>query len=296
MAITRAIDPVTDKEVVLITGAIDRIVIKEAEPTPKNKEYGVTHIASLSLSGVWVNYISLGIKEGREPNIAINQGSKDSPKWVQIQETDEVKVIVTEKVVGDKTYYSAKRTGIKLVKKNATPGQQPQQTVSGGSTNYTPKQRPMEGVSVGHSFNGAMNFITAYGQDNSNENIVAVAKKVHDVTERVKADYAKANPDMSAYDSGAAAGNAVLNACKLVGTDGDFEEGVYALATDFLNNVVPKIMAHVKGGSKEQAPPAKVTRSSPAKKAPSKAKPVEQEIPAPADSGFDNLEDPDLPF
>lgn len=299
MAITRAIDPVTDKEVVLITGAIDRIVIKEAEPTPKNKEYGVTHVASLSLSGVWVNYISLGIKEGREPNIAINQGTKDSPKWVQIQETDEVKVIVTEKVVGEKVYYSAKRTGIKLVKKNATPGQQPQQANSGSGAStgsYQAKPKDMSGISVGHSFNGAMNFITAYGQDNSNENIVAVAKKVHDVTERVKADYAKANPDMSAYDSGAAAGNAVLNACKLVGTDGDFEEGVYALATDFLNNVVPKIMAHVKGGSKEQAPPAKVTRAAPAKKTATKAKPVEQEIPEPADAGFDDLDDPDLPF
>lgn len=296
MAITRAIDPVTDKEVVLITGAIDRIVIKEAEPTPKNKEYGVTHIASLSLSGVWVNYISLGIKEGRDPNIAINQGSKDSPKWVQIQETDEVKVIVTEKVVGDKVYYSAKRTGIKLVKKNATPGQQPQQTASGtGAGSYQAKPKDLSGTKCGHSFNGAMNYILTYGLDNSNENIVAVAKKVHDVTERVMTDYAKANPDMSAYDSGAAAGNAVLNACKLVGTDGDFEEGVYALATDFLNNVVPKIMAHVKGGSKEQAPPAKVSRASPAKKAPSKAKPVEQEIPEPADAGFDDLGD-DVPF
>lgn len=289
MSIIRANDPVTDNEIVMITGKIDRIIIKEAEKTSKNLEYGVTHQASLLIDGVYINYISLGIKEGREPNIAINQGTKDSPKWVQIQETDEVKVIVTEKVVGDKTYYSAKRTGIKLVKKNATPGQQPQQAVSGGSTNYTPKQRPMEGVSVGHSFNGAMNFITTYGQDNSNENIVAVAKKVHDVTERVKADYAKANPDMSAYDSGAAAGNAVLNACKLVGTDGDFEEGVYALATDFLNNVVPKIMAHVKGGSKEQSPPAKVTRAQVKPKAVTKAKAVEESVNEEDDSE-------DIPF
>ena len=120
MAIIRANDPVTDNEIVMITGKIDRIIIKEAEKTSKNLEYGVTHQASLLIDGVYINYISLGIKEGREPNIAINQGTKDSPKWVQIQETDEVKVIVTERVVGDKTYYSAKRTGIKLVKKNAT--------------------------------------------------------------------------------------------------------------------------------------------------------------------------------
>lgn len=279
MAITRATNPIDDSTIVMATGVVERIVIKEAERTAKNLEYGVTHIASIVVDGQWINYISLGIKEGKEPNIAINTGTKDSPKWVQIQETDEVKVIVTEKVVGDKTYYSAKRTGIKLVKKNATPGQQPQQQSSDTAKgNYTPKPKDMSGISVGHSFNGAMNFITTYGQDNSNENIVAVAKKVHDVTERVKAEYAKANPDMSAYDSGAAAGNSVLNACKLVGVDGDFEEGVYSLAMDFLNNVVPKIMAHVKGEAKP-APAVKTTRSAPAKKPATKAKPVEEMFP-----------------
>lgn len=289
MAITRATNPVDDSEIVMITGKIDRIIIKEAEKTSKNLEYGVTHQASLLIDGVYINYISLGIKEGREPNIAINQGSKDSPKWVQIQETDEVKVIVTEKVVGEKTYYSAKRTSIKLVKKNATPGQAPQQQASGGSTNsYQAKPKDMSGISVGHSFNGAMNFITTYGQDNSNENIVTVAKKVHDVTERVKAEYAKANPDMSAYDTGAAAGNSILNACKLVGVDGDFEEGVYALAMDFLNNVVPEIMKHVKGEDKPPAPAVKTTRSTPAKKSATKAKPVEEVVA--------ELDDPDIPF
>ena len=292
MSIIRANDPVTDNEIVMITGKIDRIIIKEAEKTSKNLEYGITHQASLLIGGVYINYISLGIKEGREPNIAINQGSKDSPKWVQIQETDEVKVIVTEKVVGDKTYYSAKRTGIKLVKKNATPGQQSQQASSGSSAIYPAKLKDMSGISVGHSFNGAMNFITTFGQDNSNENIVAVAKKVHDVTERVKAEYAKANPDMSAYDSGAAAGNSVLNACKLVGVDGDFEEGVYSLAMDFLNNVVPKIMAHVKGEVKE-APPAKTTRAAVKPKAATKAKPVVEETFPDLD---DSEDDSQLPF
>src|SRR5574344_2123842 len=156
MTVTRAIDPVTDKEIVMISGAIDRIIIKEAEKTSKNLEYGITHTASLLIGGIYINYISLGIKEGREANIAINQGTKDSPKWVQIQETDEVKVIVTEKVVGDKVYYSAKRTGMKRLKKNAAPGQQPQQAASSGG--YQAKPRNDAGIQIGHSVNGAMNF------------------------------------------------------------------------------------------------------------------------------------------
>lgn len=293
MAIIRQEDVVNGGEIVVVSGVVERIIIKEAERTAKNLEFGVTHIASLCVDQQWINYISLSIKEGREPDVSINSGTKAQPKWVQIQESDEVKVVVTEKIVGGKAYYNAKKSGIKLVKKNATPGQQPQQQASGGAStgSYQAKPKDMSGISVGHSFNGAMNFITTYSQDNSNENIVAVAKKVHDVTERVKAAYAKANPDMSAYDSGAAAGNSVLNACKLVGADGDFEEGVYSLAMDFLNNVVPKIMSHVKSEAKEQTPAVKTTRAAVKPKAATKATPVVEETFAELDE-----EDSSLPF
>ena len=274
MAITRAIDPVTDKEIVMISGPVERIIIKEAERTAKNLEYGVTHIASLFLSGVWVNYISLGIKEGRDPNIAINQGTKDSPKWVQIQETDEVKVIVTEKVVGDKTYYSAKRTGIKLLKKNATPGQQSQQSngQSGGQSSYTAKPKDYTGVQVGQSLNGALNLLITWGVVPSNENIVKYGKLTHKVTEQVKEYVKKVNPDASEYEQGACAGLAVLTACKLVGTEQDFEQGVLVIAKDIIDNVFPSLTDFVKNGDKvkENTDP-KVTRSSPVKKAGTKA-------------------------
>ena len=287
--ITRAIDPVTDKEIVMISGPIDRIIIKEAEKTSKNLEYGITHTASLLIGGTYINYISLGIKEGREPNIAINQGTKDSPKWVQIQETDEVKVIVTEKVVGDKTYYSAKRTGIKLLKKNATPGQQSQQSASqSGQNSFTAKPKDYTGISVGHSFNGSRSFITTWGLEPTNENLISYAKKVHNATEKLKAEYAASNPSMSAYDAGAAVGNSILNACVLVGTDVDFEEGVYNLAKDFLHNVVPEILKHVKGESKESSQSPKITRAAPAKKAATKAVQAEEpEFPQ---------DDSDIPF
>ena len=288
MSITRAIDPITDKEIVMISGPIERIIIKEAERTAKNLEYGVTHIASIFLSGVWVNYISLGIKEGREANIAINQGTKDSPKWVQIQETDEVKVIVTEKVVGDKTYYSAKRTGIKLLKKNATPDQQSQQsTGQSGQNSFTAKPRNDSGIKLGHSVNGAMNFLITCGVEASNENIISYGKKVHGATEKLSKEHKEANPDMSDYDASASVGNAILNACKLVGTEQDFEQGVYAIAKDLLENVVKPLGEYIRS-PKEEAPPAKVTRAAPAKKAATKAVQVEEpEFPE---------EDSDIPF
>src|SRR5574344_1903341 len=132
--IIRQEDVVNGGEIVVISGVVERIIIKEAERTAKNLEYGITHIASLCVDNQWINFVSLSIKEGRTPDISVNAGTKAQPKWVQIQETDEVKVVVTEKLVGDKAYYNAKKSGIKLVKKNATPGQQPQQSASSGGS------------------------------------------------------------------------------------------------------------------------------------------------------------------
>lgn len=291
MAINRQVDLVNGGEIVVISGVVERIVIKEAERTAKNLEYGVTHIASIVVDGQWINYISLGIKEGRAPDISVNTGTKAAPKWAQIQETDEVRVVVSETVKGDKTYYNAKKSGIKLVKKNATPGQQPQQSSSGSfAQTYQVKPKDMSGVEAGQSLNGAMNFILTYGIDASNESIVAYGKKVHAATVKVKEAYKKDNPTVPEYDAGARCGLAILTACKLVGTEVDFESGIVSLAQDILANVLEPITEFVKT-PQTGSQPAKVTRSQPVKKSPTKAKAVEEET-------FPDLEDDseDLPF
>lgn len=292
MGIIRQEDLINGGEIVVIHGTVDRIIIKEAEQTAKNIEFGVTHIASIVVADQWINFISLGIKEGKEPNIAINTGTKDSPKWVQIQETDEVKVVVKETVKGDKTYYNAKRTGIKLVKKNATPGQAPQHQASGGSTNYTAKPKDMSGIEAGQSLNGAMNFILTYGVDASNESIVSYGKKVHSATVKVKESYKKDNPAVPEYDAGARCGLVILTACKLVGTEVDFEQGIIDLAQDILNNVLEPITEFVKT-PQASAAPAKVTRAPVKKPAATKAKPVVEEEVFPE---LDEEDDSSLPF
>ena len=287
MTIIRQEDVVNGGEIVVISGVVERIIIKEAERTAKNLEFGVTHIASLCVDNQWINYISLSIKEGRIPDISVNSGTKAQPKWVQIQETDEVKVVVTEKIVGDKAYYNAKKSGIKLVKKNATPGQQGQQSTTHNTSQVKAKFNSA-GIQLGHSVNGAMNFLITWGVEGSNENIVSYGKKVHCVTEKLKKEHKEANPDMSDYDSSASVGNAILNACKLVGTEQDFEQGVYEIAKDLLENVVKPLGEFIRAPKEEaKAPASKITRA-PAKKAATKAPQVEEsEFPE---------EDSDLPF
>ena len=286
--IIRQEDVVNGGEIVVISGVVERIIIKDAERTAKNLEYGVTHIASMRVDNQWINYIPLSIKEVRIPDISVNSGTKAQPKWVQIQETDEVKVVVTEKIVGDKAYYNAKKSGIKLVKKNATPGQQSQQSSGGtGSTSYQAKPKDMSGVEAGQSLNGAMNFIMTYGIDASNESIVAYGKKVHAATVKVKEAYKKDNPSVPEYDAGARCGLAILTACKLVGTDVDFESGIVNLAQDILTNVLEPITEFVKT-PQTSAPPAKVSRAPAKKPVATKAVQVEEpEFPE---------EDSDIPF
>lgn len=263
----------------LVQGVIQRISIKPIANGPDRFDNNFRR--SFQIDDVWYS-----------------MGGCKTDKW-NVKVGNDFKVLG----VGSEVAFKAEQSGdfwngkslmvLNLVESSdAKPAPTQQSTSNTSQGSYTPKPKDMTGTSCGHALNGAMNFILTFGQDNSNENIVSIAKKVHDVTERVKAEYAKNNPDMSAYDAGAASGNSILNACKLVGTDGDFEEGVYALAMDFLNNVVPKIMAHVKGEVKAPAPAVKTTRASPKPKAATKATPVVEDT---VQTDFDDA-DSDIPF
>lgn len=288
MAILRQEDLVNGGEIVIVSGVVERIIIKEAERTPKNLEFGVTHIASLLVDGQYINFISLSIKEGRTPDISVNTGTKAAPKWAQIQESDEVRVVVTETVKGDKTYYNAKKSGIKLVKKNATPGQQAHQQAPNTSSAKQPFDQ--EGTATGHAVNGAFNFILSQGVEPTNENIIKYGKLVHKVTERINTEF-KEKYEKVSKNYKAMTGNSILNACKFADVN-DFEESLFNLAIDFLDNVVPEIAATVKGEAKP-APAVKTTRATPAKKNATKATPVVEEQSN--SGGFEDMDD-EIPF
>lgn len=284
MAILRQEDLVNGGEIVIVSGVVERIVIKEAEQTAKNIEYGVTHIASIVVDNQWINFISLSIKEGRTPDISVNMGTKAAPKWAQVQESDEVRVVVTETVKGDKTYYNAKKSGIKLVKKNATPGQQPQPQASNASSAKQPFDQ--EGTATGHAVNGAFNFILSQGVEPTNENIIKYGKLVHKVTERINTEF-KEKYEKVSKNYKAMTGNSILNACKFADAN-NFEESLFNLAIDFLDNVVPEIAATVKGEAKP-APAVKTTRAQVKPKAVTKVKAVEESVNEEDDSE-------DIPF
>ena len=263
-----------------ISGVIQKIFVKEL-PAPDRFENKFRR--SIQVNDTWFSFggmksIDWNIKHGAGFAI-LGEGSEVMFKAESTQGKD------------GKEYWNGKGLTVLNLVEGQRGGQQQAGNQGGSSSasSYQAKPRDNTGVSVGHSFNGAMNFITTWGVTPTNENIVKYAKLVHNVTEKVKEEYAKANPDMSAYDAGAASGNSVLNACKVVGTEVDFEKGVYELSMNFLNDVVPKILEHVKNPA-SSAPPPKVTRQVPTPKPATKATPVVEETAQP------DFDDSDIPF
>lgn len=256
----------------MITGVVERVLVRERENGAD--AFGNTHTRALQIGGQWFNFSG-----GTKPvwNVKIGDGFKVLGAGSEVA----FKATTTVSKTNGKEYTNC--SGLMVInlvegENSPPPGKtsQPASGVTQGS--YTPKPKDMSGVSTGQSVNGALNFLLTYGVDPSNENIVKYGKLVHSATEKVKAYVKSVNADANDYEQGARGGLAVLSACKLVGTEQDFEAGVVAIAKDLVDNVFPPIMDFVKGGEKQPEPPVKVTRSAPAKKVATKAQPV-VEIP-----------------
>lgn len=132
---------------------------------------------------------------------------------------------------------------------------------TGGTSGQTfGGKRDTTGIETGHALNGAMRFL---GGKASVEDYVATAKEVHNITAELKAEYAAANPGMSDYDSGAAVGNAVLNALEIAAARKKGLDVVPGIARKWLAEAVPAIVAHIKPPKVEEKAPEPVKEEEP---------------------------------
>lgn len=180
------------------------------------------------------------------------------------------------------------RTSDVIVLEQAPAGQQ----ASGGSQKgYTPQKRDNSGMSTGHAINAAMNVL---GDVSNPQAIIEAAKKAHDLTTKMKEEYAAKNPDMSEYDLGAMVGQSVLSASHYAEEVEDIED----IARQTLDVVVPAVSEYVKG-TKETPKTEKKTaaKKTVAKKTTKKAEPTPSRVDdddIPEDAFLDDLEE--LPF
>ena len=284
------------KEVITIDGKVDAFYINPIKPehiktySGKNGPWTPTHRYNLIVGGQPIS-LGMGDKDGVSDRQVI-QGKDNDGKYHALVKGLEVSVEVTENgEYQGKTQYQSSNSKVVVI--DASGAEAPQKPSGGGSgQTYQAKPKDMSGIEAGQSLNGAMNFILTYGVDASNESIVSYGKKVHSATVKVKESYKKDNPAVPEYDAGARCGLAILTACKLVGTEVDFEQGIIDLAQDILNNVLEPITEFVKT-PQASAAPAKVTRAPVKKPAATKAKPVVEEEVFPE---LDEEDDSSLPF
>lgn len=115
MTVQTVVNPIDNTEVTLIEGVISRIIYK-----PVNggvDKFGNTHNASLLIDGDYINFISMKVKEGREPQLQKVSGTAPNLVWTDINEGDTVKVAVKVGEYKGKPQYTTGSSKINIIKK-----------------------------------------------------------------------------------------------------------------------------------------------------------------------------------
>lgn len=297
MAITRS--KIRGKEMILIEGKVDGFYINPIKPehiktyAGKNGDWTPTHRYNLIVDKQAIS-LGMGDKDGVSPKQNIRAKDNDDNYHTL------VKGLIVSVEVEELEPYNGKpqfRSAVnKVVIMDASGAEAPPAPAAQGAAPAPYKPKDTTGVEVGHAVNAAIDYLQVSGGDLGNDNIVSVAAVMHNVTVKLKAEVAKANPDKSEYDVGASVGHAVRNAARL-NPEGDLETSLEALARDLLDNVSAKVEEFVKSG-KGVGKPAKRTPA-PTKAAGTRKvskpapEPVEQEAGMPE---FEDMDDDQIPF
>lgn len=166
---------------------------------------------------------------------------------------------------------------------------QGQQKASGGF------KKDMTGVESGHAINAAIGLLGGEALEDADA-VIALAKKFHDLTKKLKEEYSKKFPEVSDYDIGARVGQAVLSATQIVA---EFED-IEAVARVTIEQISPAVLEYVQAKPKEEKKPAAVKKTA-AKKTPSKkkAEPTPERVEddnIPSHAFEDGVDDEDVPF
>ncbi len=283
-------NPKTRQTEYIISGVVSAIYFNELKT---KKDYGrdgkswiPTHAVNIVVDG---DKVGLGLTDKEVVRIKdVDENYHDLVRGIEIT------VPVTVGEYNGKPQYSGFASGITVV---GTDGiQQASQAASEGFKQpYTAAKRDNSGMSTGHGINVAMNVLGSVDDSNA---IIEQAKKAHDLTNKLKAEYAEKNPTMSEYDVGAMVGQSVLSASHYVEDVSDIE----AIARQTLDVVVPQVSEYVKGSAKavEAVPKKTVVKKAVKKTTKKEATPDrvnDDEIPDSAYADADNdMSDSDVPF
>lgn len=233
--IKKATDPVNG-DYFYIEGKILQMSFKEIDPD----QFGNTHRVGVRIGETWVNNISLKTKEGQEPQLRINAGTRNEPNWTQIEQGDTVLIVVKPNEWKGKTYYNAGVSGIRL-KSKGSGGSNSSNGSGGGNRPARSGSKDNTGVVAGNARTAAANWQSRFNgnMDDYLEMFVGLGSKWRDV-------YAQENTELSEFEVGVTVGQAVLAASQL-----SEEESFDVFMANYLSVTVPKSLELVKGGAKQ---------------------------------------------
>ena len=239
-------------------GKIERIGIFELKDTQK-KGYNAdkTHSIACKIENGPSHWLSFGTVT-RNPDRDLTWRRKINDKYEDIYEGAYVEFMYN---VNDKGYWNPKMKTFE-VKENGTQypkaydyfkagSEQKQSSGSSGNSSPSPSSSGYKntGVEVGHCLNAALNLINHDASKMKNsDDVIELAKGVHQITQDMKVSHREQNPSLSEYDAGARVGHAVLNACRVVN---DLAQ-VQKAAQKILDSFVPWIEEHIKNLDKKE--------------------------------------------
>ena len=278
-------NPVTRKEMTLVTGKIDGVYFNPLKQIKTyagpNGDWTPTHSVNIVVDNVRVGF---GITDKE----ALNSKDIDG-NYHALDRGMEVSVEITEvSEYQGKPQYSSKASKVTVI--DATSAEPMpsggQQKAAGGF------KRDTSGVVAGNGFNAAKALLA--GQDVDNKQFVKTAIDLVDIGQHLRTWLAEERTDLDDYSVGAQSGMALIAACEWT----DNVDEVMDLAKEALTDILPAITGHVKAVQAEEGKsdpkPAKKAAKKAAKKTTSKKEATPERVD---DSNIpvDAYED-DIPF
>lgn len=244
-------DPKTRKEITFVTGKVEKIYfnkLKEVKTYTGGKQpWTPTHTHSVVVDGT---RIGLGLTEKETLRAKAEDG-----KYHDVCEGMEVSVEITK--VGEyqgKPQYDSQSSKVYIVDLSGAVAAPVRASEQGQKADNGSFNKDTTGIETGHAINGAFEWL---GGEAKSADYLETAKQIHAITVEMKEYYKATFPKVSAYDAGAASGNAVLNALKIAKAREKGLDAVLTYAKTIVGNIAVPLSDHIrKGKEKPVEPPA----------------------------------------
>lgn len=273
-------DPRTRKEITTVSGKVDKIYFNKLKEVRtyqgKNGSWTPTHSLRIVVDGT-------GVQLGLTDKETLRAKDGDD-KYHDVAEGMEVSVEILE--IGEykgAPQYSSQTSKVFILDTSGAVAPAPKASAAQPNQNQSYAEGDTTGIETGHAINGAILFL---GAEAKSADILETAKQIHAITAEMKQYYRETFPKTTAYNVGAASGNAVLVALQIAKARDKGLDVVLSYAKTVVGNIAVPLSDYIRKSKDkpvaapvaeeqeevvEETPPPKAAPKPKAKTAPKKA-------------------------